>query len=45
VANLVTGADPTVAESEDNVAIGRRVEVCFIDLDDETALPQFRLVD
>lgn len=44
VGNLVTAADPLVAESEGNVAIGKRVEVCFIDLDDETALPQFRLV-
>jgi uncharacterized protein len=42
VANLVT-ADPTVAEAEENVAIGQPVEVCFLDLDDTTALPQFRL--
>jgi hypothetical protein len=30
-------------EKEENVAIGKRVEVCFIDLDDDFALPQFRL--
>ena len=28
-----------------NVAIGKRVEVCFVDLDDTMALPQFRLSD
>ncbi len=44
IANLVT-ADPSVPEAEENVAIGKRVEVCFIDLDDTTALPQFRLSD
>ena len=44
VANLVT-ADPTVPEAEENVAIGKRVEVCFVDLDDTMALPQFRLSD
>jgi hypothetical protein len=37
--------DPTMPESEENVAIGKRVEVCFLDLDDEMALPQFRLSD
>jgi hypothetical protein len=25
------------------VAIGKRVEVCFVDLSDDFALPQFRL--
>jgi uncharacterized OB-fold protein len=44
VANLVT-SDPTVPEAEENVAIGRRVEVCFLDLDDTMALPQFRLCE
>jgi hypothetical protein len=44
VANLVT-ADPTVPESEQNVAIGKRVEACFLDLDDTMALPQFRLIE
>ncbi len=44
IANLVT-ADPTVPEAEENVAIGKRVEVCFVDLDDTMALPQFRLSD
>ena len=42
VANLC-GPDPTVPETEENVAIGKRVEVCFVDLDETTALPQFRL--
>jgi uncharacterized OB-fold protein len=44
IANLC-GADPTVPEAEENVAIGKRVEVCFLDLDDTMALPQFRLSD
>ena len=42
IANLVT-ANPAIAEAEDNVAIGERVEVCFLDIDDTMALPQFRL--
>jgi uncharacterized OB-fold protein len=42
IANLC-GRDPTVPEAEENVAIGKRVEVCFVDLDDTMALPQFRL--
>ena len=42
IANLVT-ANPAIAEAEDNVAIGKRVEVCFLDIDDTMALPQFRL--
>jgi uncharacterized OB-fold protein len=42
VANLVT-ADPAVPEREEHVAIGKPVEACFLDLDDTTALPQFRL--
>jgi uncharacterized OB-fold protein len=42
IANLC-GPDPTRPESEENVGIGLRVEVCFIDLDDTMALPQFRL--
>lgn len=45
VANLVRRDDPTVAESEDHVAIGKRVKVCFLDLDDTMALPQFQLID
>jgi uncharacterized OB-fold protein len=44
VGNLVA-EDPAVPEAEENVAIGRRVEVCFLDLDDTMALPQFRLSD
>lgn len=43
--NLVRGQDPTVAESEDLVAIGKRVRVCFIPLGDGMALPQFCLSD
>ena len=43
VANLVKVDDPTAPEDEDNVAIGKRVEVCFLDIDETTALPQFRL--
>jgi uncharacterized protein len=42
VANLCR-RDLTRPEAEENVAIGKRVEVCFIDLDDNMALPQFRL--
>jgi uncharacterized OB-fold protein len=45
VANLVRRDDPTAPEQEEHVAIGRRVEVCFLDLDDSRALPQFRLSD
>ena len=43
VANLVKVDDPTAPEDEDNVAIGKRVEVCFLDVDETMALPQFRL--
>jgi len=43
VANLVKPNDPTKPEDQENVAIGKRVEVCFTDLDDKLALPQFRL--
>jgi uncharacterized OB-fold protein len=43
VANLVSRSDPMVPEAEENVAFGKRVEVCFVDLDDNMALPQFRL--
>jgi uncharacterized OB-fold protein len=42
VANLCQ-PDPTMPEAEEKVAIGKRVEVCFLDLDDNMALPQFRL--
>jgi uncharacterized OB-fold protein len=42
VANLC-GLDPQFPEAEENVGIGKRVEVCFIDLGETTALPQFRL--
>jgi uncharacterized OB-fold protein len=45
VANLVKRDDPTAAEDEEQVAIGRRVEVCFLDVDETMALPQFRLTD
>ncbi|GAA4232750.1 hypothetical protein FHR32_008575 [Streptosporangium album] len=43
IANLVRADDVTQPEDEKNVAIGMRVEVCFVDLDDDMALPQFRL--
>jgi hypothetical protein len=43
VTNLVRRDDPTRPEDEAEVAIGRRVEVCFVDLSDDMALPQFRL--
>lgn len=43
VANLVDAAfNP---EKEEDVAIGKRVEAVFLDLDDTFALPQFRLTD
>ena len=44
VGNLCS-SDPMVPEAEDKVAIGKRVEVCFVDLDDSMALPQFRLTE
>ena len=43
ITNLVRPDDPTQPEDEENVAIGKRVEVCFVDLSDDFALPQFRL--
>jgi uncharacterized OB-fold protein len=39
----ICGADPTTPELEENIAIGRRVEVCFVSMGDDMALPQFRL--
>ena len=45
ITNLVRRDDPTRPEDESNVAIGKRVEVCFVDLADDFALPQFRLSD
>jgi uncharacterized OB-fold protein len=45
ITNLVRGDDPTRPEDEAEVAIGRRVEVFFVDLSDGLALPQFRLSD
>lgn len=41
IANLVT--DAFKAEKEENVAIGKRVEVVFLDLSPELSLPQFKL--
>ena len=32
-------------EREENVAIGKRVEVAFVDLDSGLTIPQFRLSD
>lgn len=43
VRNLVRRDDPAVPESEDLVAIGKRVEACFVALGDGLALPQFCL--
>jgi uncharacterized OB-fold protein len=43
IANLLS-PDPDVPEVEENVAIGKRVEVVFVDLDEQMALPQFRLI-
>ena len=45
VANLVRPDDHTAPEHEENVAIGKRVNACFLDLDDTMALPQFHLSD
>jgi uncharacterized OB-fold protein len=45
VTNLVRRDDPTLPEDPAEVAIGRRVEVCFVDLSDDFALPQFRFSD
>jgi uncharacterized OB-fold protein len=45
VTNLVRRDDTTQPEDEAEVAIGRRVEVCFVPLADDMALPQFRLSD
>ena len=45
VANLVRRDDFTRPEDESEVAIGRRVEACFVELSDQFALPQFRLSD
>lgn len=45
VANLVRADDPTVSEPEANIAIGKRVRVCFLDIDDTMAFPQFCLSD
>ena len=35
----------TLPEDPAEVAIGKRVEVCFVPFDDTMALPQFRLSD
>lgn len=45
VANLVKAGDALAPEDEANVAIGKRVEVCFAEISDTMALPQFRLTD
>lgn len=42
-ANLVKEDDPMQHEEEENVAIGHRVKIVFVDLDDEIALPQWTL--
>lgn len=43
IANLCSREDPRSPESEENVKIGARVKVCFVDLDETMALPQFHL--
>lgn len=43
ITNLVRRDDPTRPEAEDRVAIGERVEVCFVALGEGLALPQFTL--
>jgi uncharacterized OB-fold protein len=45
VANLCRRDDHAAPEDEDNVAIGKRVQVCFLDINDGAALPQFHLSD
>jgi len=40
-ANLLN--DNMEPEAEENVAIGKRVEVAFLDTDDGLSLPQFKL--
>jgi uncharacterized OB-fold protein len=43
--NLCRRGDPLTPEDEEQVAIGKRVEVRFVDLGDGLALPQFELSD
>lgn len=45
VMNLVRRDDAEQPEEEAHVAIGLRVRVCFLELGDGLALPQFRLSD
>ena len=45
IANLVTRGDPAIAEIEDNLVIGAAVQVCFVPLGDDAALPQFRIAE
>lgn len=45
IMNLVRPDDPTSPEQEHKVAIGLRVQVCFIDLGEGLAVPQFRRTD
>lgn len=43
--NLVRRDDPTQPEAEEEVAIGKRVRVCFVPFGEGLALPQFCLSD
>jgi hypothetical protein len=43
VAMLSSRTDPSQPADEESVAIGKRVEVCFLDINDLQALPAFRL--
>jgi len=45
ITNLVRRDDATLPEDPAEVAIGKRVEVCFVPFDETMALPQFRLSD
>jgi uncharacterized OB-fold protein len=43
IANLVSPGDPGVPEKEESIAFGTEVEVCFVPLSEDAALPQFRI--
>lgn len=43
VAMLSSGTDPSRPADEESVAIGKRVEACFLEINDLQALPAFRL--
>ncbi|MGM7678731.1 Zn-ribbon domain-containing OB-fold protein [Microbacterium sp. A196] len=45
ITNLVAEDVMQPERREGEIRIGRRVEVCFADIDETRALPQFRLID